>query len=72
MPNRVAVDEGVKCSYFSICDLDDVIAASESCFAKMANASYMVNIHVNASTLTTSYKDLMLQYRYVLLFCSAT
>ena len=31
MPSRVAAaEDGVKCSYFSICDMDDVVAVSEA------------------------------------------
>ena len=52
MPSRVAVDEGVKCSYLSICDMDDVIAVAAAEGPEGGLASYIVNVHVNPASLT--------------------
>ena len=58
MPSRVAAaEDGVKCSYFSICDMDDVVAVSEAVSDRAPgsgfnNPSYIVNLHVNSASLT--------------------
>ena len=48
MPNQVVVEEGVKCSYFSICDIEDVVVASRA----LPQPSGLVNAYVNVSTLS--------------------
>ena len=57
MPSRIATEEGVKCSYLSICDMDDVTAVSEELKASDViehpnSACNLVNAYVNATTIS--------------------
>ena len=52
MPSRVMVEEGLKCSFFSVCDMEDVLLA-----ATEIRQSQLIDAYVNTNSVTRYQSD---------------